>query len=425
MMVSLGFVFFATLIMGFPIFLSLVMSGVSTLLIYFPHIVPTVIVQRMMSGIDVFSLLSIPGFILTAEVIGQGQIGKRLVNFTRSLVGHLYGGLAIAVILTCMIFGAISGAGAAAIVAVGTLVYPALIESGYDKGFSIGLILSSSTLAMLVPPGIAMILYSTLTNNSIGTVFMAGLGSGILIGIMLMVYSVIYSIIHKVPLQKRATLKEVWKYIKESIWALGLPVIIVGGIYSGFFTATEAASVAAAYAVFVEAIIYRNLSFKKLWQIAAKSGADTAMLFMLIAAGALLSWVLTVSQVPQSIASTLGGFTPTVVFMLINLIFFIAGMFIDPNSAIIVLVPLVYTVGVKSGMDPIQLAMVIVINLSIGMLTPPFGFNLFVGSQVLKASYTETVSAVVPFILIMLAGLLLSTFIPSLTLWLPNLLNVM
>jgi len=425
MMTLLGVVFFGTLILGFPIFLCLIMSGVSTLLVYFPHIVPTVVVQRMISGIDLFSLLSIPGFILTAEVIGQGQIGKRLVNFTSSLVGHLHGGLAIAVVLTCMIFGAISGAGAAAIVAIGTLVYPAMIESGYNKSFSMGLILSASTLAMLVPPGIAMILYSTLTNNSIGTIFMAGLGTGIIIGLMLMVYSVIYSIKHKIPLQKKATLQEVWTSIKQSVWALGLPVIIVGGIYTGFFTATEAASVAAVYAIFVEAVIYKNLSFKKLWWTAAKTGADTAMIFMLIAAGALLSWVFTVSQVPQTIASGLGGFSPLVILLLINLIFLIAGMFVDPNSAVIVLVPLVYTVGVASGMDPIQLGIVIVFNLSIGMLTPPFGLNLFVGSQVLKQTYTDTVSGCIPFILLMLAGLLIFTFVPSLVTWLPSLLNMM
>ena len=423
MIVLISIIFFLFLTLGFPIFLSLFATSASTILRYFPNMTPSVIAQRMISGIDVFSLLSIPGFILTAEVIGGGEIGKRLVKFTRSLVGHLHGGLAIAVVLTCMIFGAISGAGGAAIVAIGSLVYPLLIESGYGRKFSIGLILSASTLAMLIPPGIAMILYATLTNNSIGSIFMSGLGTGIFVGIILMIYCLVYSIVKKVPLQKRATLKEIGISIKESFWALGLPVIIVGGIYSGYFTATEAASISAVYAIFVESVIYRNFTIKKLWRVAAKTGADTAMLFMLIASGALLSWVFTISQIPQAVAATLGNFSPIVVFFLINAIFLIAGMFIDPNSAIIVLVPILYPIAIKVGMNPIQMSMVIVFNLAIGMLTPPFGLNLFVGSQTLKASYTDTVKSSLIFIFLMLIGLVMVTFIPSISTWLPNLMK--
>ncbi len=421
MILFLIVLFFGTLAIGLPIYLSLIISGALPLLIFYPHIIPTVIVQRIVSGIDVFSLLSIPGFIFAAEMMGSGQISKRLIKFAKNIVGHLPGGLAIAVVLTCMIFGAISGSATASVVAIGALVYPALLEAGYGVGFSVGLILCSSTLAMLIPPGIAMILYSTLTNNSVGTVFIGGLGAGLAVGLALSIYCVYYSIRYKVPRERRATFKELLFGLKESFWALGLPVIVIGGIYSGYFTATEASALAVFYVIFVEAFIYRNLSFEKFWKLAAKTGADTAMIFMLIAGGSLLSWVLTISQVPQSIASSLGAFSDIVVLLLINAVFLIAGMFVDPNSAIIVLVPLLYGIGVSKGIDPIQLGIIITVNLAIGMLTPPFGLNLFVGSQVLKVSYTDTVKASIPFIIIMFLCLILVSFIPSISLWLPRL----
>lgn len=406
--------------MGFPIFIALIISGALPLLIFYQSITPTVIIQRIISGIDVFSLLSIPGFILAAEIMGRGQISKRLINFAKNLVGHLPGGLAISVILTCLIFGAISGSATAAIVAIGALVYPVLLEDGYGQPFSVGLILSASTLAMLIPPGIAMILYSTITNNSVGKIFMGGLGAGIVLAALLSVFCVYYSIVNKIPRGKRSTFKELIMSFRESIWALGLPVIVIGGIYGGFFTATEASCLAVVYVIIVETLIYRNLNFKEFWRLAAKSGADTAMIFMLIAGGSLLSWVLTISQVPQSIAASLAVFPKLALFLLINVVFLVAGMFVDPNSAIIVLVPLLYGIGVNSGIDPLQLGIIITLNLAVGMLTPPFGLNLFVGSQVLKVSYTDAVKGSIPYIIIMIIGLILVTLIPSISTWIPN-----
>lgn len=426
MILFLGLVLFATLLTSVPIFLSMVIASMLTLFIYFPNFDPVIIMQAMQKGVANFSLLSIPGFIFTAELMARGKIGKKLIKFTKDLVGHLPGGIAISCVLACMIFGAISGAGAVAIVAIGRLIYPLLIDSGYGKKFSVGIILTASTLAMLVPPGIAMILYSTLTNNSIGKVFMAGLGTGIIFGGILMIYCLVYAIVMKIPLAEKVPFKVLLRSFIDSLWALGLPVIIIGGIYSGVFTATEAACISSVYAIIIEAFIYRDLSFKKLLNCAAKSGTDTGIIFMLTSAGALLSWVLTISQVPQSIVSTLGQYAPITVIILIICAFIIAGMFVDVNSANIVLVPLVYSSALVAGLDPLQFAMVVTLCLAIGMLSPPFGSNLFVGVRVLEdVTYSDAVVSCIPFEILMVLIVLLISFVPITATWLPKLLGML
>lgn len=422
MAVLLMFLLFLMLGLGFPIFMTLIVPSAVVLVQYFSTIDPMVIAQRMVTGIDKFSLMAIPFFMYCADVMSEGEIGKKLVNLAKTLVGHLYGGLAIATVLACLIFGAISGAGSAAVIAIGGLVYGPLVESKYGEKFSLGVILSSSTLAMLIPPSIAYVLYATITGDSISVLFMSGLQAGVLFGLGLSIYSYIYARKNNVPRQPRATLKEVLAAFKDAFWALGLPAIILFGIYGGLFTATEAAAIAAMYSIVVELFIYRSITLKKLVKISVNSGKTIAMLMILIAAGSVLSWVMTAAQIPQQLAAALGGSSKIIVLLIINVIFLIAGMIVDTNSAIVVLTPLVYPVAQVVGIDSVHLATIIVANLAIGMLTPPFGLNIFVATAVFKKPYEMIVPGLIPFIILCLVLLLIVTYIPATALWLPKVL---
>lgn len=414
------FLLFLFLGIGFPIFMTLIVPSFVLLETTFSSIDTVVIVQRMVMGINKFSLMAIPFFMYCADIMSEGEIGKKLINLAKTLVGHLRGGLAITTVLTCLIFGAISGAGSAAVIAIGTLIYKPLLESKYSENFSIGVILSSSTLAMLIPPSIAYVLYSTITGDSIAVLFMSGMQAGLFFGLGFVIYSYLYARKHNIPRQEKATAKEAIVAIKESFWALGLPVLILGGIYGGYFTPTEAAAVAAMYAILVELFIYRSINLVQLFNLSVKAGKTIAMLMILIAAGSVLSWVMTVAQIPQNFAAMLTGTSKIVVLLLINIIFLIAGMLIDVNSAIIVLTPIIYPAAIAAGIDSVHLATVIVANLAIGMLTPPFGLNIFVATNALDVSYQKTVSGVIGFIVISLVFLIIVTYIPDFTLLFPR-----
>src|SRR5665648_1056247 len=343
------------LVMGFPIFIATAIPGFVAIKLYMPYIPDMIFAQRMTGSVSMFTLLAIPFFIFAAEIMSQGQIGQRLIDLCEALVGHIRGGLAITTIFACLIFGAISGAGVAGIVSIGKIVYPSLIKTGYGKKFSLGLVISSSTLAMLIPPGISMVLYSILANSSVGEIFLSGISVGVLLGITFAIYSYIYAKKNNIPCKDRANFSEIKEKIKKATWALGMPVILLGGIYLGFYTPTEAAAVSVVYAAFV-------------------------------------------------------------------VIFLIAGMFIDPNSAMIILVPLVFPIAIALDINLIQLGIIIVLNMAIGMLSPLFGLNLFMGRTVFKEPFEEIIPGVLPFIILTICVLGLISFIPAVSLWLPNLL---
>jgi C4-dicarboxylate transporter, DctM subunit len=422
MLLTLSVLFIALLLLGVPIFLSIIIPSIVSFIFYFPTMDITVIIQRLIGGIDTFSLLAIPFFMFAAELMAKGNIGSRLVSLANRLVGHLPGGLLMATVLTCTLFGAISGTGPAAIVAVGTILFPALLKSGYQEKMSLGVIVSSSTLSMLIPPGVAMILYGVISGTSIGKVFIAGVSVGFMVAVIFCVFVYIYAKINNLPRAEKATFSEVLTSLKESILPLGLPVVILGGIYLGVMTPTEAAAIAVGYVFLVEVIIYRTLSLKDVFSIAVSSGRMVAMIFILIGAGSLLSWLLTIAQLPQQLVTILDGYSPIVVLLLINLIFIVAGMFLDPNSSIIILTPLVYPIAIAVGVDPVHLGILIVLNASIGMITPPFGLNIFVATGAFKIPYERVVPGLVPFILLSLIVLVIVTFFPQLVLWLPNLM---
>ncbi len=409
------------LVLGLPIFLTLIIPS-AVVVAGMPAIDATIVMQRMVVGLDKFSIMAVPFFMYCADVMSEGQIGKRLINLTRTWVGHLPGGISIATVVACLIFGAVSGAGSAAVVAIGGLVFGLMQQGKYDEKFSVGLILTSSTLAMLIPPSIAYVLYATITGDSISELFMSGLQTGILVGLVYIVYSIIVAKRRKTPLLEKASWKERFTALKDAAWALGLIVVILGGIYGGIFTATEAAAAAAVYAIIVEVFIYRSMNLKQLIHVSVKSGKTIAMLIVLIAAGSVLSWVMTVMQIPQQLITIMGGASSATILLFINLVFLIAGMFVDPNSAVIVLTPLVYPLAMTAGVDSVHLATIIVLNLAIGMLTPPFGLNLFVGTNVFKKSFGDTVIGSLPFIVLTFCILILVTFIPDLAIFLPRML---
>ncbi|MEQ8967572.1 MAG: TRAP transporter large permease [Azospirillaceae bacterium] len=411
------------LLLGAPIFLAILVPTFLTFELFGPPIPSMVLPQRMVDGVNKFSLLAIPLFILAADIIARGQIGQRLVAMVESFVGHITGGLAIATVIACALFGAMSGIGPAAVVSIGPIVYPSLIRQGYSRGFAVGLIVTASTLAMLIPPGVAMILYALQTNSSIGAVFLAGIGSGSVFAVVLCGYAFAYARRHRIATGTRTGWRERLAATRAASFALGLPVIVLGGIYGGVFTPTEAAAFACVYAMVVECLIYRSLPLRDLPRISSTSAGTIAVLLILIAAGTALTYFLTLSQVPQSVARMLDDASAAQILLLINVLFLLAGMFVDPNSAIIVLTPLIYQAATAAGIDAIHLGAVIVANVALGMVSPPFGLNLFIGITTFRASYKEVVLAVLPFIGLMLVVLALVTYIPAIALFLPGALG--
>lgn len=411
------------LIIGSPIFLGILVATFGTFELFAPPIPRMVLPQRMVDGVNKFSLLAIPLFIFAADIIARGQIGSRLVAMVESFCGHLRGGLAIATILACTIFGAMSGIGPAAVVSIGPIVFPALLRQGYSRGFAVGLIVTASTLAMLVPPSVAMILYALQTNTSIGAVFLAGLGSGIVFAVVLCLYAYLYARRRNIATDRRATWAERLARSREAAFALGLPIIILGGIYGGAFTPTEAAAFACVYAMIVEVLIYRKLTVGDLFRISSSSAGTIAVILILVASGTVLTYYLTLSQIPQQVTSSLADASSVTILLLVNVLFLVAGMFADPNSLIIVLTPLIYQAALASGIDAVHLGAVIVANVALGMVTPPFGLNLFIGITTFRVSYWEVVRAVLPFIVLMLFVLVLITYIPAISLLLPDLMG--
>ena len=404
-----------------PIFIAVLAPTLLTFELFGPPIPSMVLVQQMMQGINKFSLLAIPLFIFAADIIARGEIGERLLGMVESFIGHYTGGVAITTAVSCAMFGAISGVGAAAVVSIGPIVYPTLLKQGYSRGFAVGLILSASTLAMLIPPGVAMILYSLQTMNSVGDVFLSGLSAGAIFTAALALYAYSYARVKGIGRKEKESWSARYISFKRAGWAMGLPAIIFGGIYTGTFTPTEAAAGACAYAMFVETIIYRQLQFGELFNLSSRSAMVIATLLILISAGSAMTYYLTLENVPQAIAGMLEGHSRISVLLMINVVFLIVGMFIDPNSAIIVLTPLVYPVAQALGIDPMHLGAVVVLNVAIGMITPPFGLNIFIGMTTFDVPYLEVVKSLVPFIAVALFVLVLITYVPILVTWLPQL----
>lgn len=413
---------FALLFLTLPIFASLACCVLIAILALTD--IPSVIVaQRMFSGMDNFTLMAIPFFILAADLMRFGGISERLIAFAKVLVGWISGGLAMAGVMACAFFAAISGSSPATVAAIGSLMIPALIEAGYDRYFSVGLLTTAGSLGILIPPSITFILFGAVTGTSIGELFIAGFLPGIFFSILFMIYCYVHARRRGHQPSSKPTLREVWVAFKGASWGLGMPLLILGGIYTGVFTPTEAAAVAVTYGFVVGTVVYRELGWKQVKEIFCSSGLLSASLLLITAGASSFSWLIASQGLPTRIASTILDFSqnPIWVLFLINILLLITGCFLDGASAVIILAPLLYSMVTKLGVDPVHFGVIMIVNMEVGMMTPPVGLNLFVGSGISKLPLMEVAKAVIPTLLIMIGGLFFLTYVPEISLLLPKL----
>lgn len=413
------------LVGGFEMFLVLGAAGLGAKLAFFPNIVDTAMVQKMVGAINHQTLLAIPFFILAAELMGDGQIARRLTGAMRAFLGHLPGGMGYTAIGGAMAFGSVSGSAPATVAALGNLVYPEMRKEGFSEKFTLGLIASAAETALLIPPSITIIIYAWMTGTSVVDLFMAGLAIGIVLGLAFALYTWWVARGLKAHARPRAGWAERWQAVRAAAWALGMPVIIMGGIYSGFLTPTDAAAVSVVYAILVETLIYRSMDLSRLIAVTQRAAVSTAIIFILLAVGGILAYFITLARLPDMLLLFLDniGANWVVFLMMLNVVFLIAGMFIDPNSALIILVPALYPVAVSLGIDPVHFGMIVTLNITIGMITPPFGLDLFVASSTLRKPVLTIVQGVWPFVGVNLVVLVLVTYVPSLSTFLPMLLK--
>ena len=384
------------------------------------------VAQSMITGVDSFPIMAVPLFVLAGELMGGGGISKRLLNVFNEFFGRITGGLAIVTVVVCMFFAAISGSGPATVAAVGSMVYPTLIEKGYSKPFSLALIASAGAIGVIIPPSIPMVMYGVSTGTSITSLFMGGFLPGILIGLALIFWCYFYC---KKKGWKGEQSKFSWlralKTVWEAKWALINPVIILGGIYAGIFTPTEAAGVAAVYALIVGVFVYKELDWKGLLKLLENSCITTATIMVILGCASAFTKVLTIEQIPAMVTEAMLAITSSkfVILLLITILLLIVGCVMDTTPAILVLAPILLPVVESFGVHPVHFGIAMVVNLAIGFLTPPLGVNLFVAARVGNEKVDTVIKGIVPFIIVMVACLLLITYFEDISMLLPNLLE--
>lgn len=413
------------LVAGFEMFLILGMGGLPAKLAFFPTLPDTVLIQKLVGGINHSTLLAIPFFILAAELMGDGQIARRLTDAIRAFVGHWRGGIGYTAIGGSMAFGSVSGSAPATVAAMGRMVYPQMRAEGFSDRFSLALIASSAETALLIPPSITLIIYGWMTGTSVADLFVGGLSVGVVLGLAFAALTGWQARRDKVGREPRTSWAERGRAVLNAAWALGMPVIILGGIYSGLFTPTEAAAVSVVYAIFVETLIYRSLNLPRLIALTERAAISTSIIFILLAVGGIISYFVTLAQIPTAIITGLNAIEagPVIFLLVVNVIFLIAGMFIDPNSALLILVPPLFPVALSLGIDPVHFGMIVTLNITIGMITPPFGLDLFVTSSTLRKPVLTVISGIWPFIATNLAVLLIISYVPGISTFLPALLR--
>lgn len=419
MLTALAAVPLALLLLGFPIFVVLLGAAV-TYVGFFATVPPTVLHQVLYGGLDNYPLLAIPFFLFAGEVMAQGGIARRIVDWILALIGGVRGSLAVTTVGTAAMFGSMSGSSPADTATVGRLLLPALHKAGYDERFAAGLVTSIGAVAIVIPPSIAMILFGASAEQSVPRLFAAGVLPGLLISAVVALYCVWYARAKGIREGGRFEVRNVLRATASGIWALGMPFVILGGIYAGLFAPTEAAAVASLYAVLVARYVYRDVGWRQLWEIASDSLFRTAQIMIVVGAAAVFSWMLTISGAAGAATQLIGGIaqSPWLVLLLINLLLLVVGCFIDPTSAILVLTPLLLPIVRHAGIDPIHFGIVMTVNLSIGMFTPPFGLNIFVAQSVLRIPLGTIYLGLREFIVLQIAVLLVISYVPAISLWL-------
>ena len=416
--------FFLLLFLNIPIALSLGMSSIITLL--YEKLPLSMVPSNMYSSTSKFVLLAIPFFIFGGNIMAEGGISERLINFCRSLVGHKRSGMALVCVIVSCFFAAISGSGPATVAALGMIIIPAMVQAGYDKASGTALMSTAGAIGIIIPPSITFVIYGSITGTSVGALFASGIVPGILMGVLLVVAMMWVSRKRELQLLPKATWKERWESFKDAFWGLMMPVIILGGIYGGIFTPTEAASVSAIYGLFVGLFIYKTITFKDVPRILADSVSQTAVVMFIVGTASLFAWILTVTSLAAQASNVLisvSSGNKYIFLLIVNIILLIAGCFIDANSACYILVPILVPVATALGINPIHLGCIMIVNMAIGMVTPPVGVNLYVGCGIAKISLKEISIAVLPFIVASIAALLLTTYVPIISMFLPNLLG--
>ena len=417
-------IFFLLLFLSVPVGVAL---GASTFITSYFFEGPESLIDlasAVFSKLDKYALMAIPMFILAGNLLSKGSSAKRIVDFAKTFVGHLPGGLPIAAIFASIIFAAVSGSSPATVAAIGSIMFGAITAAGYPKSYAVGTITASGSLGILIPPSIVMIIYGVTAEISIGKLFIAGIIPGLLVGFMLMTVTYIGAKRLGFKKTKPAAWSEKWKKFKESFWALMTIVIIIGGIYGGIFTPTEAAAVSAIWALFIAIFIYKDIKIRELKTVFLESAKTSAMIMFIIANASIFAYFLTLENIPQMLSDFVVQMHLNKIMFLVavNILLLIAGNFMEPSSIIMIMVPLLLPVATVLGIDPIHFGVIITINMELGMLTPPVGLNLFVASGITGSSIKEVVKAVMPWFFVIFIGLMLITYIPKISLWLPNIM---
>ena len=415
----------ALMLTGMPISIALGLT-VLTFLFTMTQVPLESVALKLFTGIEKFEIMAIPFFILAGNFLTHGGVARRMIAFATSMVGHWYGGLGLAAVVACSLFAAVSGSSPATVVAIGSILIPAMLKAGFPKRFAVGVIASSGGLGILIPPSIVMVMYAVATNASIGALFIAGIIPGIVLGSFLAFTTYMRARKGNFPRQPKASWGQRLRAFRESMWGLFLIIVVIGGIYSGLFTPTEAAAMSAVYAFFVAVYVYKDLTLAEVPKVLLASANMSAMLLYIITNAVLFSFLLTYENIPTAIADWMveTGLGMLGFLFMVNIFLLLAGNFMEPSSIILISAPILFPVAMKLGVDPIHFGVMITVNMEIGMLTPPVGLNLYVASGIAKMGLTETTISVTPWLVTMLVFLVLVTYWPPLSLWLPRTLGM-
>ncbi len=416
----------ALMLTGMPISIALGLT-VLTFLYTLTQVPIESVALKLFTGIEKFEIMAIPFFILAGNFLTHGGVAKRMIRFATSLVGHWHGGLGLGAVVACALFAAVSGSSPATVVAIGSILLPAMLKAGYPRRFGAGVVASSGALGILIPPSIVMVMYAVSTNSSIGALFMAGVIPGLLLASMLLFTTWYRAKKNGYPREPRATWGQRWKAFREAIWGLLLIIVVMGGIYSGLFTPTEAAAMSAVYAFIVVVFVYRDFSIRDVPKVLLASANMSAMLLYIITNAVLFSFLLTHENIPQQISDWLmsSGLGVVGFLLAVNILLLLMGNFMEPSSIILITAPILFPIAMALGIDPVHFGVMITVNMEIGMITPPVGLNLYVASGISKLGLTEMSIAVWPWLLTMLVFLMIVTYWPPLSLWLPRTLGMM
>ena len=408
---------------GMPISIALGLT-VLTFLFTMTEVPVQAVALKLFTGIEKFEIMAIPFFILAGNFLTHGGVARRMIQFATSMVGHWHGGLALAGVVACALFAAVSGSSPATVVAIGSILLPAMVKQGYPKSFGAGVITTSGALGILIPPSIVMVMYSVSTNTSVGKLFMAGVVPGLMLATLLGLTTWVLARKKNYPRMTKATWAERLVAFRRSAWGLLLIVIVMGGIYSGMFTPTEAAAMAAVYAFVIAVFVYKDMCLKQVPRVLRDSAAMSAMLLYIITNAVLFSFLMTSEGIPQAMAGWIldKGFGMVSFLLVVNVLLLLAGNVMEPSSIVLIMAPILFPVAIALGIDPVHFGIIMVVNMEVGMCHPPVGLNLYVASGITKMGISELTVAVLPWLLTMLGFLLIITYVPQISLWLPRLI---